>query len=896
MKSNKHLKSAPMLALRLLNLVIVYELTIAPTVSIADSESVTNTASDILGAASGILGQTQQNQQMNMRVQQQQMQMKAIVPQTFPDSLFPQCKILPAKANRLSGICEEPISSPQEYQSVTSQYAMIAQQNQNAYATFMTGGLKLGSNVGKQCYDEQNKVLQAKLDQRVKSIQGLIAQVEEQNKQFKNEAQKRVNALKDLNAELDGGDGASKGGKTRDFSIFLNNPNCKAVIAQDSINSGKTGLRGLRSNVEGAGLKDAQKILTSKDSIEQDIRAQAAGLKTYLQQNGPSKIADFKSPKSLDGLPTSSSYFTDRSVLSAGLVNKANELSASYSNIESQLASVDGVKIPNSLPANAIVEMKNQVETKKRINMNDCIYANKYGAHSVNLDTLPFEQLGSRSKTTVENFKKELTNLKTKPISPENMLTEIKKLEAKYSNAVTFKLNSSYKGQVTNKDWQLSDIFEGMKQSCENQMNLTVQGEQYSQNDKYKKSYELIAQYEKLNNSMANDLSNAMLNRALNCEGVAYTPSPDTCSNAGAGKLNMASSNFCLKQSAECATNLQACYNLADKVIKTKEAQMDLIAKDHNNAVKIYQGKQDILLKQVGAQFAQQAQMLQGYFPGSKFDLPEGENAFALDIPKEEMDETLGVPMVKTEDYLAQLTVKLKSIKDKVKEQNDSINQMITDRIATLEQTYSTEADYWQGVADKCKASMLAYRQKVNTDNEALMKQQQQQQTDFTEFCYRANAFKATPPCDEAAADLDDAAVKVASRLSQSDVNRLSSIKEMCKGTKVEEGTTLATKDKVKDWCAAQTSKVSACKTYLDNYKKDPRYLTSASAIDLALVDGYPEANEAYLDSIKPSATANIGEQKFVSCNGVNNGTGDVKSTIDQFIKQFGTGSAGVGI
>lgn len=895
MKWNKKLKSAPMLALRVLNLVIVYELTMAPAISFADSQAVANTATDILGTAAGILGQTQQQQQAQMRVQQQQSQLKAIVPVISADSLFPQCKMLPAKTNRLSGICAEPIQSPQEYQMVTSNFAMVAQQNQNAYANFMTSGLKMGSNVGKQCYDEQNKILQTKLDQRVKSIDALIAQIENQNELFKNEAKKRINALTDINAELEGGSGASKSGKARDFSVFLNNPNCKAVIAQDSINSGKTGLRGLRSNVENVGLKDAQKILTSRDAIEQDIRAQAEGVKTYLQQNGSGNVSAFTKAEGLNLIPTSSSYFSsNKSVLSAGLVTKANELNSKNQKIQEQLKSVGAIGSNESNTSLAVTDMKNQIERQKRENMGNCIYKNDQGVHQVSILNLNYEQLGARAKTSTGNFKNELASLiaRNDKISAENMLVEIKKLEAKYGNSITTKLNSSYKGQTTNKDWLLSDIFEGMKQSCENQMDKKLSGEQYSQNERYKKSYELISDYEKLSNSMANDLSSAMLNRALNCEGVAYSPSPDTC-NAKGGKLDMSSSNFCLKQSSECATNLQACYNLADKVIKTKEAQMDAISKDHNNAVKIYQAKQDALLKQVGNQFAQQSQILQAYFPGTKFDMPDGEKAFLAEIPQQEMDESLGVPLVKTEVYLAQLTTKLKAVKDKIKDQNANINQMITDRIAFLESTYAAEAEYWQGIADKCQGNMLAFKAKITKDNEEAAKQAQQSQGDFSEFCYRANAFKATPPCDEEAADLDDAAVKISNRLAPSDVNKLSSIKSMCKGTKVAEGTTISMKDKVKSFCS--TSSDAACTKYMANYKVEYNKLkgTTGSAIDLEVVDGYPAAYAAYIASNKDSEPFNnVGEKlNFVSCNGVNNGTGDTKNMIDQFIQQFGKGN-----
>lgn len=896
MKLNKKLKSAPMLMLRLLNLAVVYELTIAPAISFADGAQVTSGMTDILNTASGLIGQTQQNQQTQMRVQQQQSQLKAIVPAISPDSLFPQCKVLPVKGNRLSGICAEPIQSPQEYQQVTSQFLMVAQQNQNAYENFATTGLKMGSNVGKQCFDEQNKILQAKLDQRVKSIQGLIAQIENQNELFKNEAKKRKNALTDLKAELDGGNGASKSGQSRDFSVFLTNPNCKAVIEQDTINGGKNiGLRSLRSNVEGKGLKEAQKILTSKDSIEQDIRAQAEGVKTYLQQNGVKKIGDFKTAKGLsENVTTGSSYFSDRSVLTAGLVAKATDLDKKMNKIEDQLAKVGGVAISSTDTPTAVLEMKNQIEKKKRENMMDCLYSDK-AVTPIDIAELNFEQLGARSKTSKDNFVSELKKLKIRSgnISPDDMLVEIKKLEAQFGNSVTTKLNTSYKGQTTNKDWLVSDIFAGQKQTCENHMDKKLSGEQYSQNERYKKSYELIADYEKLSNTIVADATNAMLNRALNCEGVAYTASPETCNASETGKLSTSSPNFCLKQSTDCATNLQACYNLADKVVKTKEAQMDVIAKDHNNAVKIYQGKQDALLKQVGAQFMAQSQMLQGYFPGTTFDMPDGDKAFLAEIPQETFNEDLGVPLVDTETYLAQLTTKLKSVKDKVKEQNASINQMITERIAALDAAYVAEADYWRSVADKCQGSMTAYKQMVNKQNEDAMKLANDGQKDFAEFCYRANAFKATPPCDEEAAELDDAAVKVVGRLSASDVSRLSTIKTTCKGTKVAEGTTLSQGDKVKSWCAGVVSTVPACKTYMADIKTardEAKKLATPQAIVFDEIPSYSEALIAYNEKNK-SATASIGEQKFVSCNGVNNGTGSAKGMIDQFLQEFGKGN-----
>jgi len=363
--------------------------------------------------------------------------------------------------------------------------------------------------------------------------------------------------------------------------------------------------------------------------------------------------------------------------------------------------------------------------------------------------------------------------------------------------------------------------------------------------------------------------------------------------------------------------NVQGCYALADKVIKTKENQKVVIAKEYNQIIKNQMAKHDLTLKNIAGQFMAQSEMLKNYFPGTKYDLPGGDKSFLVEIPKEALDSKLGVPLVDAEGSITQITEKLKAIKLAAEQQNQEIDKKIETRISELETAYQEEATYWAGLASTCGSLNVAYK-----ENQAKMKAEQdklaaEEQKNLNELCYKSQALSITPGCDSEAEDLSDAAQKVSNRITASELKKLSTLRGYCRNSsEEEEEESEVTKSTVKSFCDTNSS--SECKALLKDYDSNlksggtptskcpgtpsastpPTYsVSSEQALDCLNGEIYLKAYEVYTkknsSGSKDTNVTSIGQISFSACNAVN-GDGNKSNAVENFLKEFGDGAKSV--
>jgi hypothetical protein len=907
-------------AAKIVNWLINTQLILAP-IQVRAEETKTGaleTISNVMGAAAGITNQMSQSQMAQVQAQRQQMQLKAIMPQTFSDEIFPMCKILPAKNNHISNICSEPITGPQD-QATVLQYKAVAEQNQNAYENFKFTGLSNKNRDGKACFKTQKELIKSGLHKKVNLLDDLLKKMEKRNREFQKEAKKRKDALEDLTAELDGGDGATRDGKARDMSVFLNDQNCSKVLSQDQINAGKGGLRALRTISE-SHLKDAQKIITNKETIEKDIRNQVGALSKFLNQEGAQGL--YKLDKGFGSIPNlpSSDYFSTKSSLNEGMNDKLSDYKKQLGEIESEMFKMSGINAQEKMKAGSTTgslkkDLKTSFDNMKRDALKDCAFDPGTG---INQETIinNLEQIKTNSAgTTASSFKAKMKAIlggqkAKKPL--DTIISDIEKLEQQYGmKEVTLKINSSYDGKNSKYDWSPSELLKSVQQGCETRFAQDKLDEYggLTQNEVFNKSYATLGKYEKLENEMTNQITNAVLDRALNCTGIVAQANPDSC---GSGDMLSADkSNFCVKNATSCAMNVQQCYALADKVIKEKENQKVEIAKNYNNLIKTQMVELDFELRKSASEFVGHAEYLRSYFPGTNYDLPGGENAFLIDLPLEQMDSKLGVALVDPEASMKQMRDKIVAIQESIKKQNTEIEAKIDARIADLETAYAEEASYWQNLASTCAGLNTAFK-----DNQAKLKADQDKQTtedqkNLNDLCYKAQALSITPGCDSEAEDLSDAAQKVSNRITASELKKLSTLRGYCRNSSSDEDEDKeVTRTTIKNFCDTDGS--ADCRKFIDKIQyyltdsagrascgtesKDVAgtksySVTTQQAIDCVKFDDYNPAYLAYAkkhsSGSKDTNVSSIGQVSFSACNAVNS-DGNKTNSIDNFIKQFG--------
>ena len=922
---------------RVVNAMVIYQLVFSPLQAYAENQntSAMDVIGGVLGAAGGVANSMNQQQMQNQQATMQMQQIQAIIPQTAQDDIFPMCKILPAKGNHLSGLCSEPISSVQVQQS-TLQIIAAAQSNANAYQNFIIEGLKIGSDQASSCYNDQNKLLKQKFSARKMLLENYKKLLAEQNQKILKKSEDMKNAIKNLTAELDGGDGANTDKKARDFSVFLNDKACRQVLNQKDINANKKiGLRDLRAKSEES-LTEAQKTISSKEEIEKDARDQVDGVAKYLKQNGVQGL------KSLDitKIGTPSSFFSSKATFESSLKIELNDQVLKLNQVESDIKMYSGLTASDvalSTPDSIKSQFKLKMANIKRDKLRQCSFDASSG---VSTETLlsNLEQVRTRSQGTTRNtFRNKMvailggqsnagdsskvsesinTNSSGSSKSIDTIIAEIEKQENTFGyKEITLKTNTSFAGRPAKYDWSISELLKEVKNSCESRFKNTKLDEfnGLTQNEVFAKAESSIAQYEKLENEASNQITHKMLDRVLNCTGINETSGPDTCNSEG--MLNRAGPNFCVKNANNCANSIQSCYNTIDKVVKTKENQRAKIALAHNKYIMDQAAAHDRNLKAKAAEFVTQSSSIAGFFPGTTFDLPSDAKAFLVEVPKETMDEANGVALIEPAGYMEQSIQKLDDIIKQMDAQEKKISDMIAKRVEYLKTVYQTEADYWTTLATQCTNLNRDYKKAQADAFAAAQKQQAEDQKALNDFCYNANNISYTPGCDDDAEDLSDAAQKVANRLSVSDQQQVATVKSYCRNISKNPDAKEVNQKTVYDWCIPKNGDIDACTGLVKAYKDEQKTCTAGTTTtttgsseekcDKEMIldnisdsshwrDAYDEYNKA--KGISDTSTTDLGQKPptFASCNSINTGTNVTKGAgdvINEFIKLNGAGS-----
>lgn len=878
--------------LGILNNFIVFQLIFSPISSaLAEStaDNVINTGletiSQIGTGISNIQNQNQQQQMANQMANMQRSQVQAIIPTQQYDPYF-GCKMLPKKGTRIGNLCQKPPSSPQEAQFLEMNVITVIDQNMNAYENIMIPTSNLNTDTGIKCLDENKKRQLEKIQLARKKIEEKeLAFNDAYNKLEKTQAENMMDNIQNLHAELEGGDGASTSGAARDFSKILNDSNCRSNLNQADINGGKNkGLRSIKTDVEGENgekLKDAQKLLSSQVTIENDVKQQALAVKNYINTKGPGAIEELKDGgiSKIPGLPPSS-YFSDSKSLNAPVVEKSAKLSDSYKQVSGQLNSLVGYSIDGDVSQTDIVaQMKRHVDKKKRDDLTNCLYSKELGiSREILFGNL--EQLSSKNRgTKVTEYSTELGRVISKNQDANTLTTEMANLESKYENRITLKINKPYCGRDPNYDWKTSELMGCVKSGCDTNFENVVDATTgLTRNKSYARANEMIEKYKTMQTNFQNEIYNSIVDRTINCTGITYNSSPDQCNG---DKLKVGSSSFCVKQSAQCAANIQSCYNTLDTEIKKREIAIKATAVTRNNLIKTLKQKQDIELKKIKMDIdAVQISLGKALLGSDLFKVGAKESdAYTIKMPKEKMNAEFGVALIEEDDPMEEFNTKIKNAKEMLSQMEEKVGPYFEKIENEYKDYYAKEQEYWASMKEKCLGKIGEFN-KAQADAAAA---EAERQATKSAFCANTETFSATPPCDSEAEALSDSMADVIEKLgsdaiTKSDKRKLRQISATCRNA--EEAKKVAdtnlTVEEFGDKCLSDAD----CKKAYNEYLAAPTPAGTTTAPPektfTTFKDGkgfeyYNKFNTARKKELTPvSNTSNSGQSTWTSCNDTN--------------------------
>jgi hypothetical protein len=737
-------------------------------------------ASDIMSGMKSGGYAIEQYMQMNANMQstdQQAIDMQnlqmTLTPKEGPDDFFPQCKILPAKSDKIAGLCESALGSEQEFMEAMAAY-QSATQNANLYENHLLEGNKMGDDQGIQCIKENAGMLRAQLYDRLKEIDTLKRQLEEDKAAFELNAQNDKNQLKEINGLLTGRDGFEFDSTNRDISAIFKDPACSAVVDfQSSDGKGfmKRGLIGMREGIDGKGLKESRQLLTKKDSIVREIKRDIGEFVNKLSKN--IRVNPGFSGEGADNMFISTYKGAAQKTMRNTLIDFNNE----KLEIEGEM---ERMGLDDPALKRAITDHHGNLDratyTWERKLNNDC-FANKVTANLATFKENSYERDSRiKSKRNIETFFNSIESILDRGKNPDlTMQQRIDLIKEKQDqsghSSIAVNLNASVSGKSTNAAWNVSDAFGSYASDCKSEFSSRKNSQGYSPSKIKEQLGSFRAKYQNNKRELPMMLAAKMQQTLLECKDVEYTNSPADCTK---DKLSTTSAKFCVNQSMLCAQSISSCFARADTLVKAKQFEQRGVAKNLNKKIMNFKMSQYQLLKQVEGQYHATAATLKQYFPGTNFAVPFEISANPQNGKYSKVD---GVQVMDTKDFLKDMTNNLKAVEEAITKQNTEIvgayepgtgkqefGGVIGDKITTIEANYTKEQGNWQTLADNCTTQMAAFAQAKSDAAAEQNKITGERNDNIKRFCSTVTTIAHTPGCGKVS-DLTDTAFEITEEL-----------------------------------------------------------------------------------------------------------------------------------
>lgn len=851
--------------------------------------------SDIMSAITGTgqsANQYMQIQQQMAQAQQQQIEMQklqmTLTPKESPDDFFPQCKILPSKADSVAGLCESPLGSDQELAEAMAAY-QAAKQNQNLYDNHLLIGNKAGDDQGLQCLNENAQALRSQLYERLKQIDALKRELAEHKAAFETNIQRDENQLKELNGLLNGGDGFEFDSNSRDLSGLFRDPACTSVKDFQVDKSGKAamkrGLLGIRDEIENNGVKESREFLTKKDSIVKEFKNDLSQFVNNLSRginNG--SLPNTEAKTLLTQFRTRSSF--ENEALQEVIARTADEHTNDQQDLKNELTKMGVPSELSKAVTGPINNLERQLFVWERDQNNTC-FARKV---TNNLDTFKsssYERNGRiKSKKNIDTFYNSISSILSSTDNPNLTMDErielIRKKQAQYGfDSIAVNLNASVKGKATNAGWKIADAFAAYADDCKSEFNTRKNSNGFSNSDIKSRVTGIRSKYQKNQKELAMNLAARLQKTFLDCDGIEYNATPEDCSK---NKLDTSNAKFCMKQSLACAQSISACFAKADTIVKAKQFEQRQLAKAVNKKIMDFRMGQYNILKKVEAQYKGTAAFLKQYFPGTNFEIPFKITA---NPQNGEYSKKHGVSLMDTKNFMKDMEENLTQVAEAIKKQNKEIigdytpgsassNEFggtVGEKIDTIKKNYEEQRDkVWGTLADNCQTQIDNFIKAKNDAAQKANEQVAEQNEAIRRFCSKIQTINSTPGCGKVS-DLTDEAFEIADEiggLSAADSKKLatlSSYQALCEESQAhdEENSYMTTIPDIDGLCEMDDYKDSRqCQSYIAFHEKcTPEYYAGASLYekfkDLGTTSG--DIESACKDKDIPAASGDLADK-----------------------------------
>ena len=232
--------------------------------------------------------------------------------------------------------------------------------------------------------------------------------------------------------------------------------------------------------------------------------------------------------------------------------------------------------------------------------------------------------------------------------------------------------------------------------------------------------------------------------------------------------MNIQNASFCMKTANDCANNLAACFNKAEKVLETTRREQLKAVERYNKHMNKFKADITAAFDQANKRMKQAMvdAMLQ---VGSLYKTPIG-----LDMSLMNDKLLAGVnPALKMEDpakYAAVMKQNIQKVITQVEKNNREIlngtpgspGSRLNASVQKYTSNYREQQGTWEGIAQRCLSLIQNFNKQQQKMAEKQNEQRQEQFEETREICSRIDAYNRNeiPSCDGEAGELADDMLK----------------------------------------------------------------------------------------------------------------------------------------
>lgn len=698
--------------------------------------------SNILGITTQVTQQIGQSRAQTQAIVQSQQMMSQLAPQSIPAKFFPQCQIPVTAPNLPMGYCDNPPSSPFEFEMMNN-LREVAVNYERYYKMMLTPAQNSPFPSGLKCLTDAKTAVTTSMVERQNALQVLIDRINKESQLFRDENKRLLQNMQDLSAELYGGGGS---GSTENRTLNFENefsPECVEVIgsqrlAPQAAQSG--GLIGLQDSFR----KDQDSAVDyqlRQTNIEASYESLIQELSADLSDGGLSEL-NFSNPIGpgrISFAPLNNEVTTRLQRIETKRKNTENELNQLLG------SSVGGQKItiPTNFNSTFVQDfdrfIKRSDEFYRKKYIGECVSGKSSGV-ALSTDQLINSLRSHAGQENGSNYSRYVQRLEVILKSDsyiEDKMAEISNIDRTFNGEVILK---NFKSTSTKKPLTPYQFLQEAIAKCE-QVYLsdktystngpTVAGAN-SINADVQRAKALMEDFKKDVIETQSQIISDIENRVRNCEG--QTLNPRLCADSKV--FNPQDANFCLSAASSCSSIVQSCNARMNQLVEEKKVKIKIAAQQFNQAVEALATRQEQILNQVRNQVLADAEYLKNYFPGADYIYPP--DLFVKLQPKELLGGELvyGAGEIDFKD----LAENVGKLKEQLAQQTNGIQGVIDDYIKAQEKQIADNRKDWANIASTCQTAANNFIASQNKQQQDQIEKQQKDQAELATFCRKYNS------------------------------------------------------------------------------------------------------------------------------------------------------------